>query len=133
MSMPKVLLVDDEQDYRETLMKRLTKRGVTVEGAASGEEALERLASFPADVVVLDVKMTGMDGLTALHKIKAGWPLIEVIMLTGHASVEVAIRGLELGAYDYLMKPVDFNELLYKLEDAGVRKAHREDGIRLGR
>lgn len=133
MPVPKVLLVDDEQEYRETLGKRLAKRGLTVAIAASGEEALEKLETFPADVVVLDVKMTGMDGLTALHRIKAGWPLIEVIMLTGHASVEVAIRGLELGAYDYLMKPVDLKELLYKLEDACVRKACQEDGIRPGR
>ena len=132
MSM-KVLLVDDEQEYRETLGKRLGKRGLTVEKASSGEEALEKLAAFPADVVVLDVKMTGMDGLTTLHKIKAGWPTVEVIMLTGHASVEVAIRGLELGAYDYLMKPVDIKELFYKLEDACARRARQEDGIRLGR
>jgi DNA-binding NtrC family response regulator len=73
--------------------------------------------------------MQGMDGLTALHLIKTRWPLIEVIMLTGHASVEVAIRGMELGAFDYLMKPVEFEELLYKMEDASKRKALQEEKI----
>jgi len=132
MTATKVLLVDDERDYINALSKRLCKRGMVVERATSGEEALKKLETFPADVVLLDVKMDGMDGLVALHKIKSKWPIMEVIMLTGHASVEVAIRGLELGAFDYLMKPVDFEELLYKLEDACVRKTYQEEGIRFG-
>jgi DNA-binding NtrC family response regulator len=125
----KTLLVDDEQDFLRTLAKRLSRREMLVEQALSGEEAIEKLETFAADVVLLDVKMQGMDGLTALHLIKTRWPLIEVIMLTGHASVEVAIRGMELGAFDYLMKPVEFEELLYKMEDASKRKALQEEKI----
>jgi len=127
MSGIKVLLVDDEVHFVGTLNKRLSKREYEVMEAHSGEEALDILQIFDADVIVLDVKMVGMDGLTALHKIKTDWPLMEVIMLTGHASVEVAIRGMELGAFDYLMKPMDFEELLYKLEDAAKQKRIKED------
>jgi DNA-binding NtrC family response regulator len=129
MAVIKALLVDDEQDFLRTLAKRLSRREMLVEQALSGEEAIEKLETFAADVVLLDVKMQGMDGLTALHLIKTRWPLIEVIMLTGHASVEVAIRGMELGAFDYLMKPVEFEELLYKMEDASKRKALQEEKI----
>jgi len=125
----KLLLVDDELDFLRTLGKRLSKRGNSVELAVSGEQALSMLETFEADVVLLDVKMPGMDGLTLLNLIKQKWPLIEVIMLTGHASVEVAIRGMELGAFDYMMKPVKFEKLYYKLEDAFRCKAHREEII----
>lgn len=130
MSEIKVLLVDDEVQFLAPLRKRLGKRDFVVEEAHSGEEGLEQLRAFEADVVLLDVKMTGMDGLAVLHQIKQDHPLVEVIMLTGHASMEAAIRGMELGAYDYLMKPVDFTELLYKLEDAAGRKTLMEDKIR---
>ncbi|WP_272701149.1 response regulator [Desulfovibrio sp. Fe33] len=125
----KALLVDDEESFRNTLCKRLSRRGMTVEQAGSGEEALERLKTYQPDVILLDVKMPGMDGLTALHKIKEVDPLVEVVMLTGHASMEIAIRGMELGAFDYLMKPVEFEELLYKLEDASSRKKRHEERI----
>jgi DNA-binding NtrC family response regulator len=125
----KALLVDDEESFRNTLSKRLARRGMAVEQAGSGEEALAMLADCRPDVVLLDVKMPGMDGLTVLHKIKEADPLIEVVMLTGHASMEIAIRGMELGAFDYLMKPVEFEELLYKLEDASKRKKYHEDRI----
>lgn len=125
----KALLVDDEESFRNTLCKRLSRRGMTVEQAGSGEEALERLKTYQPDVILLDVKMPGMDGLTALHKIKEIDPLVEVVMLTGHASMEIAIRGMELGAFDYLMKPVEFEELLYKLEDASSRKKRHEERI----
>jgi len=124
-----VLLVDDEESFRRTLGKRLDKRGFVVEEAGTGREALEKLASAAPDVILLDVKMPGMDGLTVLHKAKEAEPLVEVIMLTGHASMEIAIRGMELGAFDYLMKPVEFEELLYKLEDAAKRKRHQESRI----
>jgi DNA-binding NtrC family response regulator len=127
----KVLLVDDETEFRETLMKRLRKRNLLITGASSGEEALAVLERTPVDVVVLDVRMPGMDGIETLRAIKKQCPLVEVIMLTGHASLEVAIQGMELGAFDYLMKPMDIDELVYKLEDAYKRKSLQERKIRL--
>ena len=125
----KVLLVDDEAGFRKTLGKRLDRRGMIVQEADSGGQALEAMKIFEPDVVLLDVKMPGMDGLTTLHKIKLINPLVEVVMLTGHANMDIAIHGMELGAFDYLMKPVEFEELLYKLEDASTRKRHREEKI----
>jgi len=125
-----LLLVDDEEDFLETLLKRMKKRKVNVTGVKSGEEALEWLDQDPADVVVLDVKMPGMDGIQALREIKTRYPLVEVIMLTGHANVEVAIQGMELGAFDYLMKPMDIDELLYKVQDAYKKKMIQEEKIR---
>jgi DNA-binding NtrC family response regulator len=126
----KVLLVDDEVEFLETLVKRLKKRNLTVWGVNSGEQAMEALAKEPVDVVVLDVKMPGMNGLETLREIKKSCPLVEVIMLTGHASMEVAIEGMEQGAFDYLMKPMDIDELLYKLQDAYKKKKLHEDRIK---
>lgn len=122
----RVLLVDDETEFLETLIKRLRKRNMSVEAVSSGEEALSFLQSNPVDVVVLDVRMPGMDGIQTLNAIKTTHPLIEVIMLTGHANVEVAVRGMDLGAFDYLMKPMDIDELVYKIEDAYKRKKLHE-------
>jgi len=126
----KVLFVDDEMDFLETLMKRMKRRGVDVEGVGSGEEALKVLENKQVDVVVLDVKMPGMDGIETLREIKKRYPLIEVIMLTGHANVEVAIEGMELGAFDYLMKPMAIDELSFKLKDAYKKKFLHEQKIR---
>ena len=123
MSEPiRVLLVDDEESYVETLKKRLTRRGLTVFAAGGGEAALEILAANPVDVVLLDVKMPGMDGMEALSRIKQAHPDVEVIMLTGHANVDVAIRGMEQGAFDYLMKPAEMDDLYYKIQDAHKKK-----------
>ena len=124
-----VLLVDDEVDFLETLMKRMKKRNVDITGVRSGEEALSALDQNQVDVVILDVRMPGMDGIEALKEIKRRHPLIEVIMLTGHASVEVAVQGMELGAFDYLMKPIDIDELLYKVEDAHKNKLIQEEKL----
>jgi DNA-binding NtrC family response regulator len=124
-----VLLVDDEPEFLETLVKRLRKRKLNATGAKSGEEALEVMRSEPVDVVVLDVKMPGMDGIETLRELKKIRPLVEVIMLTGHANMEVAITGMELGAFDYLMKPMDIDELLYKLQDAYKKKLLQEQKI----
>jgi len=118
-----VLLVDDEEDFLRTIIKRLAKRGLKVQGASRGEQALAMLAEEPRDVVVLDVKMPGMDGLEVLRRIKADWPSTEVIMLTGHASIDAAMEGMNRGAFDYLMKPADLEDLLYKLEDAYRKKS----------
>jgi len=117
-----VLLVDDEVEFIETLAKRLARRGVTVHTATSGSLALAFLARSSVDVVVLDVKMPEMDGIEALEKIKALRPEVEVVMLTAHANVEVALRGMELGAFDYLMKPVELDDLLYKIQDACTKQ-----------
>jgi DNA-binding NtrC family response regulator len=127
-----VLFVDDEVEFLETLLKRMKKRDLEASGVKSGEQALEFLAQNRVDVVVLDVKMPGMDGIQALKEIKKLHPLIEVVMLTGHASVEVAIQGMELGAFDYLMKPVDIDDLLYKVQDAYKKKAIHEKKISRG-
>ena len=125
----KVLLVDDETEYLETLVKRMNKRGLKVTGVGSAEEALQWLNQNPVDVVVMDVRMPGMDGIQALREVKRVHPMAEVIMLTGHASIEVAIEGMELGAFDYLMKPMDFDDLLYKIQDAHKKKAIQEEKI----
>ena len=122
MSDYKVLLVDDEIDYLETLTKRLRRRNVNTFEARNSQEAFDVLKKEAIDVVVLDVRMPGMDGMQALRVIKKTYPLVEVIMLTGHANVEVAIEGMELGAFDYLMKPMDTDELLYKIQDAYKKK-----------
>ncbi|MHC1713116.1 MAG: response regulator [Solidesulfovibrio sp.] len=114
----RVLLVDDEESYVDTLRKRLTRRGLDVLASNSGEQALSILADNPVDVVLLDVKMPGMDGMETLSRIKQAHPRVEVIMLTGHANVDVAIRGMEKGAFDYLMKPAEMDDLYYKIQDA---------------
>jgi DNA-binding NtrC family response regulator len=125
-----VLLVDDEAPFVEALAKRLEKRGVTISTAMSGAEALEKLkAKSNIDIVVLDVKMPGMDGIDTLKAIKAERPMVEVIMLTGHATVESAIEGMKLGALDYLMKPCEMEILLAKLQEAKAKKSRQEDKI----
>ena len=125
-----VLFVDDEPDFLQTLLKRMRKRSVNASGVGSGEEALVHLAHFPADVVVLDVRMPGMGGIETLRAIKKKTPLTEVVMLTGHASLEVAREGMENGAFDYLMKPVDIDDLLYKIQDAFHKKTIQEAKIK---
>jgi DNA-binding NtrC family response regulator len=125
----KLLLVDDESEFLETLIKRMKKRDVDAYGVNSGEEALSYLSLNPADVVVLDVKMPGMDGIETLREIKKKMPLTEVIMLTGHANLEVAIEGMESGAFDYLMKPINIDDLLYKVQDAYKKKFLQEQKI----
>jgi DNA-binding NtrC family response regulator len=131
MSDMRVLFVDDETDFLETVIKRMQKRRVAAFGVRSGEEAVAWLRQQPpADVVVLDVRMPGMDGIQTLGAIKSAHPLIEVIMLTGHASLEIAREGMQLGAFDYLMKPIDLDELLYKLEDAYKKKILQQQKIK---
>jgi len=118
-----VLLVDDEPDFIAPLTNRLALRQLNVLSASSGEEALATLEASPVDVVVLDVKMPGMDGIETIRRIKKRHPLVEVIMLTGHASLEASIEGMELGAFDYLLKPAAIDELVYKIQDAHKKKA----------
>ncbi len=128
--MTKILLVDDESAFVEALARRLDKRGLKVSIALNGSEALEKLAEDShIDVAVVDVKMPGMDGIEVLQKLRAKYPLIEVIMLTGHATVESAIEGMKLGALDYLMKPCDVETLMEKIKSAKNKKAAQEDKI----
>jgi DNA-binding response OmpR family regulator len=114
----KALVVDDEKEYVDALTERLALRGIGVTGVTSGEAALSALASAPVDVVVLDVMMPGKSGIETLVEIKERHPLTAVIMLSGHADLETAIKGMELGAFDYLVKPIKLDELFYKIEDA---------------
>ena len=123
-----VLLVDDEVEFRELLAKRLAKRKLRVLTAGEAGEALRLLEANPVDVVVLDVRMPGMSGTDALREIKQRWPLVEVVMLTGHAQVDVALQGMQLGAFDYLLKPVDLDALLFRLQDAFRKKRLHEAG-----
>ena len=119
MSKPFILLVDDEEPFVETMSKRLGKRGLKVVTANSGKEAMEKLAkNIALDIIILDVKMPGMDGIETLQEIRKLHPLKEVIMLTGHATVESAIEGMKLGAFDYLMKPCDMDLLMTKVNEA---------------
>jgi DNA-binding NtrC family response regulator len=130
MSVATVLLVDDEKAFVEAMTRRLTKRDVDVRAAFSGQECLDALASAPdVEVVVLDVKMPGIDGVDTLKRIKAEYPLVEVIMLTGHATVETAIDGMKLGAFDYLMKPSDMDVLMEKIDAAATKKRQHEEKI----
>ena len=131
MERMKIMLVDDEERFLTTTQKLLTKKGIDVVTAASGTEALEVLKGRHIHVVILDVKMPGMDGNETLKQIKTRFPLVEVIMLTGHATVESAIDGLKSGATDYLMKPTDINELIKKATEAFEKRQRLEEKIRL--
>ncbi len=124
-----VLVVDDEQEFRDITLKRLKRRGLKVSGAENGEKALEILEHSSIDVVVLDVKMKGMGGIETLRRIRNTKPLVEVVLLTGHASVDSGIEGMKLGAFDYLMKPIELDRLLEKLNDAYEKKRIQQDKI----
>ncbi len=117
-AVPRVLLVDDDESFRQVMIRRLTHRGITVDEAASGEAALDRLESESFDVVVLDVKMPGMGGIETLHRIQRGGFPVEVILLTGHYTVQEGVSGIKSGAFDYLTKPVEFDHLAGKIGQA---------------
>jgi DNA-binding NtrC family response regulator len=127
----RLLLVDDEERFLAVTRILLEKRGLQgIRTAANGADALRILQEERIDVVVLDVKMPGMDGVEVLRRIKQEYPLAEVIMLTGHASVESAVEGLKLGAFDYVMKPIDMPDLQAKVEEAFERKKAHDEKIR---
>ncbi len=126
----RVLLVDDERHFVEPLSERLIARGYDVGIAFNGEEAISKVEQDGWDVVVLDVLMPGMNGEETLERIKKIRPLVEVIMLTGHATVESAIQGMKLGAYDFLMKPTELPDLTKKIDKAYSRKEEHEERIR---
>ncbi len=124
---PKVLIVDDEERFRVTLGKLLASKGLEVRTVGSGREALQELETAGYDVILLDVKMPEMSGVEALAAIKKTHPGLEVIILTGHASVDVAVDIMRLGGYEYLLKPCPLEELLNKIETAYERKVAREE------
>jgi DNA-binding NtrC family response regulator len=130
MSIANVLLVDDEIEFVETFSERLGMRDLEISKAFSGEEALQVLESNKnIEIVILDVKMPGMDGIETLAQIKAKFPLIEVIMLSGHTDVESAIDGMKRGAFDYLMKPCDMDQIIAKVTEAATKKQEHEEKI----
>ena len=126
----KVLVVDDEEEFAQILANRLEFRNFEVTCAFSGDSALELIRKQDFDVVLLDVLMPGQNGLDTLREITAVNPLIHIIMLTGHARVDTAIQGMELGAYDYLIKPADIEELTEKIMLAHSHKATQTEKIR---
>lgn len=123
-----ILLIDDEQQFVVTMAKRLRKRGFLVTEAGGGLEGLRILENGPADVVVLDVGMPDMDGIQVLREIKMRFPQVQVLMLTGHADMEVAISGMAMGAFDYLMKPVELDVLVGKIREACSRSRKAGEG-----
>jgi DNA-binding NtrC family response regulator len=131
METMQLMLVDDEERFLSTTQKLLTRKGVDVVTAASGAAALEMLRKKHIHVVVLDVKMPGMDGNETLKEMKREFPLVEVIMLTGHATIESAIDGLKSGATDYLMKPTDIDDLMAKAREAFQKRMLLEEKIHM--
>jgi DNA-binding response OmpR family regulator len=125
----RVLLVDDEKDFVDVLAERLESRDFAVTTAYDGDEAVAMIQEKEIDVVVLDVLMPGKDGVATLRELKQLKPIVEVIMLTGHATVESAVEGLKIGAYDYLMKPTETKDLVEKIVKAYKRKADQEARI----
>lgn len=125
-----ILVVDDEEDFVEMLSMRLKDAGHRVRSAYDGDAALAALDQAECDVVLLDIRMPGKDGITVLKAMKAAHPVVEVILLTGHGTIDTSVEGLKSGAFDYIQKPAKFDELLGKLEAARERKATHEDRIR---
>ena len=125
-----VLIVDDETEFADILSKRLEVRDFAVETVSSGDEAVDMVRGRDYDVILLDVLMPGKSGIDTLKEIKAMRPLVHIIMLTGHARVETAIEGMELGAYDYLIKPTETEELIEKIRLAHNHKTSQEERIR---
>jgi DNA-binding NtrC family response regulator len=130
MPKPRIMLVDDEVRFRDNLAKLLGAQGLSVTAADSGVAALKELQEQPFDVIVLDIRMPGMDGLATLAEIKKLAPGVEVIILSGHASLDAAVEINRLGGYDYLMKPCPLEELLLKIDAAYEKKVERETRTR---
>jgi DNA-binding NtrC family response regulator len=108
----RLLLVDDEAEFLEPTAERLARRGIECATVESGQDALRALQNLQFDCLVVDVRMPGMDGLELLRLIRRDHAALPVILLTGHASIELGVRGMDLGAFEYLLKPVDLDELL---------------------
>lgn len=130
MEIMKIMLVDDEERFLLTTAKLLARKGLNILTASSGEQCLQMLARDIVHVVILDVKMPGMSGIETLQQIKRRHPMIEVIMLTGHATAESAVEGLRSGATDYLMKPISIDDLIAMAEMAFAKRQVLEEKIR---
>ncbi len=126
---PKILIIDDEERFRTTMAKLLTVRGLEVSTIGDGETALKELREKSYDVIILDVRMPGMSGIQVMAELRKLDPFIEVIIMTGYASVDNAKKIMELGAYDYLLKPYNIDELMEKIEAAYDRKCARQQLI----
>ena len=118
MSKLRVLLVDDEEDFVTTLAERLTLRGIDTDVAFTGEGALARVGEKTPDVMILDLMMPGLSGLDVLRQTKEKSPDVPVILLTGRGSTREGIEGMKQGAFDYLMKPIDIEDLIEKIKEA---------------
>ena len=126
-----ILIVDDERSFGDVVAQRLKQRGVAADAVTSGTVALKRLEDTNTiEVVLLDLKMPVMDGIATLQLIKKGDPLVEVVMLTGDATIDSAIEAMKSGAFDYLVKPFDIDQVIDKINAAAKRKRDREAGIR---
>lgn len=123
---PRLLIVDDEEGYVNILAKRLTKRNFLVKTALSGAQGIQELRGGDFDVAILDLKMEGMDGIEVLKVFKQMAPQLEVVMLTGHGSEQAAREGIKFGAFDYLTKPCELDELVDKLRQACKRRSCSE-------
>ncbi len=127
---PKILLIDDEPEFVTVLAQRLAKRNYPLRSALSGRLGLAKLKQDPKiEVVLLDLKMPDLDGIETLKRIKSKWPLIEVIMLTGHGAIESAVDAIKHGAFDFVSKPVDIDHLIAKIEMAAVRRRDRDKRV----
>lgn len=115
---PRVLIVDDEVEFASTIVTRLKLRSFVASMANSGTDALAAVEEEQPDVLLLDLKMPDLDGLEVLASLKENYPDLAVIILTGHGSFEAGLKGMELGAYDYIMKPVGLNLLITKIKNA---------------
>ncbi len=124
-----MMLVDDEKDFVEMLSLRLKENEEHIIAAYSGQECLDTLEKTPVDVIILDVKMPGMNGIETLKQIKKSHPLVEVIMLTGHGTIQLAVEGMKMGAFDFLFKPADFDELTGKINKAREQKREQMERI----
>ncbi len=122
----KVLIADDEIEFASTLVTRLKLRNFIASMVNSGQATLTAIEQESFDVLVLDLKMPDLDGLEILARIHKRYPLLAVIILTGHGSFEAGRKGMELGAFDYIMKPVDLNLLIEKIESAYQAVSARE-------
>lgn len=118
----KVLVVDNETEFASTLAERLRLRKIKAESVYSGAEALAAIPRFLPDVMILDMQMPDMTGLEVLERVKVIDPTIEVILLTGHGSFDAGITGMELGAFDYIVKPVDLIQLMEKIAEAHKKR-----------